>query len=187
MLVPCCRVELVHFFRRAVCDCVTGCRAGGAPAAALGLDLGDCDSGSHHNAAQLLPAFCACAVQVGGTHSPTAAPLEGCRRLAPRAAFPGCRKIKGSLLGRKKEAVAYYNIESAVALVVSLFINVFVLSVFAKGFYGSEAVDIGLENAGHFLGETFGQQMKYVWAVGLLAAGGPAGHVEEYCEACWGL
>ena len=83
------------------------------------------------------------------------------------------RKIKSSLLGRKKEAVAFYGIESALALTVSLFINVFVLSVFAKGFYGKQEGDIGLENAGYFLGTAFGPHMKYIWAAGLLAAGPP--------------
>lgn len=82
-----------------------------------------------------------------------------------------CRKINTTLVGRKKEAVNYFNIESAIALFVSLIINVFVLSVFAKGFYGKAEGDIGLENAGQFLGETFGTHMKYIWAVGLLAAG----------------
>jgi len=82
-----------------------------------------------------------------------------------------CRKINSRVVGRIKEAVAYFNIESAIALAVSLLINLFVLSVFAKGFYGREEGDIGLENAGQFLGRTFGLQMKYIWAVGLLAAG----------------
>ena len=32
-------------------------------------------------------------------------------------------------------------------------------------------VDIGLENAGAYLGDTFGPLMRVIWAVGLLAAG----------------
>ena len=32
-------------------------------------------------------------------------------------------------------------------------------------------VEIGLENAGQYLGEAFGPAMKYIWAIGLLAAG----------------
>lgn len=40
-----------------------------------------------------------------------------------------------------------------------------------RGFYGEEEVDIGLENAGAYLGETFGAAMRIIWAVGLLAAG----------------
>jgi natural resistance-associated macrophage protein len=31
--------------------------------------------------------------------------------------------------------------------------------------------DIGLENAGQYLGEAYGPAMVYVWALGLLAAG----------------
>lgn len=82
-----------------------------------------------------------------------------------------CRRVKTSVVGRKKEAIMYFYIESALALLVSLIINICVLSVFAKGFYNREEGDIGLENAGQFLGKTFGPQMKYIWAVGLLAAG----------------
>ena len=33
-------------------------------------------------------------------------------------------------------------------------------------------MDIGLENAGAYLGDTFGPLMRVIWAVGLLAAGG---------------
>ena len=32
-------------------------------------------------------------------------------------------------------------------------------------------MDIGLENAGAYLGDTFGPLMRIIWAVGLLAAG----------------
>ena len=83
------------------------------------------------------------------------------------------------MVGRIKEAVAYFNIESGIALAVSLVINIFVLSVFAKGFYGREQGDIGLENAGQFLG-----RMKYIWAVGLLAAGKPSSTpiLHYYCQ-----
>jgi natural resistance-associated macrophage protein len=54
---------------------------------------------------------------------------------------------------------------------VSVFINMFVTCVFAAGFYGKALQDIGLENAGQFLGEAYGPAMVYVWALGLLAAG----------------
>uniref|UniRef100_A0A0E0NY42 Metal transporter n=1 Tax=Oryza rufipogon TaxID=4529 RepID=A0A0E0NY42_ORYRU len=47
--------------------------------------------------------------------------------------------------------------------------------LFAKGFYGTkEAGNIGLENAGHFLQEKFGEDffpILYIWGIGLLAAG----------------
>ena len=83
----------------------------------------------------------------------------------------GCRKINGNIIGRKKEAANYFYIESAIALVLSWLINTFVLSVFAKGFFGTAKEDVGLENAGNYLGDTFGAGMKYIWAIGLLAAG----------------
>ena len=48
----------------------------------------------------------------------------------------GCRKIDTSKDARKKEAIGYYRIESAIALFCALLINIFVVSVFARGFYG---------------------------------------------------
>eukprot|EP00879_Flechtneria_rotunda_P032602 GHRR01035837.1.p1 GENE.GHRR01035837.1~~GHRR01035837.1.p1 ORF type:complete len:102 (+),score=32.45 GHRR01035837.1:313-618(+) len=54
---------------------------------------------------------------------------------------------------------------------VSVFINMFVTGVFAAGFHGQALQDIGLENAGMYLGKTYGQFMVYIWALGLLAAG----------------
>ncbi|EIE23174.1 Nramp-domain-containing protein [Coccomyxa subellipsoidea C-169] len=81
------------------------------------------------------------------------------------------RKIDAGQNVRKKEALAYYRIESAVALFCALLINICVVAVFARGFYGTEGVEIGLENAGAYLGETFGASMRIIWAIGLLAAG----------------
>ena len=69
------------------------------------------------------------------------------------------RDINRTQVARKKEAIAYFSIESALALLISLFINICVVSVFAKGFYGKEAGDIGLKNAGDYLGERFGSHM----------------------------
>ncbi|PRW44606.1 metal transporter Nramp3 [Chlorella sorokiniana] len=72
----------------------------------------------------------------------------------------------------KRESVLYYNIESGLALVVTLFINVAVISIYARGFFGRKtSEEIGLANAGEYLGSTFGKQMAIIWAVGLLAAG----------------
>lgn len=72
-----------------------------------------------------------------------------------------------------RESLYYYNIESLIALCVTLGINVAVISVFARGFHGHkhEADKIGLENAGKYLGKRFGRHMQFVWALGLLAAG----------------
>jgi natural resistance-associated macrophage protein len=51
------------------------------------------------------------------------------------ALYGACRKIDTSQNSRK-EAIGYYRIESAIALFCALLINIFVVSVFAKGFYG---------------------------------------------------
>jgi natural resistance-associated macrophage protein 2 len=59
------------------------------------------------------------------------------------------RKIDQNKEYQVREALRYYTIESTVALAVSFMINLFVTTVFAKGFYGSKvAGNIGLENAG---------------------------------------
>jgi len=73
-----------------------------------------------------------------------------------------------------RETLRYYNLEAAFALVVTLMINTSVMSVFARGFYredGSIIKDIGLENAGQYLGDKFGRHFQLIWGIGLLAAG----------------
>ena len=94
---------------------------------------------------------------------------------------------------KKKEANLYYLIESAVALFVSFVINLFVVSVFAAAFNGKVAddlmecpelnetipsdtspnatIDIDIYKGGLFLGCEFGSIAKYIWAIGILAAG----------------
>ncbi|KAJ4767443.1 natural resistance-associated macrophage protein 1 [Rhynchospora pubera] len=85
------------------------------------------------------------------------------------------RKINTAKKNRVHEAMKYYSIESTLALAISLFINICVTTVFAKGFYGSqEAGTIGLENAGQFLQEKYGRKLfpiLYIWGIGLLASG----------------
>lgn len=85
------------------------------------------------------------------------------------------RKIDPNKENHVREALNYYSIESTVALIISFTINLFVTTVFAKGFYGTkEANSIGLENAGQFLQEKYGGGLfpiLYIWGVGLLAAG----------------
>lgn len=85
------------------------------------------------------------------------------------------RKVDIDKKGRVQEALNYYSIESALALGVSFMINVFVTTVFAKGFYGTDkANSIGLVNAGQFLQEKYGGGLfpiLYIWGIGLLAAG----------------
>ncbi|XP_010444665.1 PREDICTED: metal transporter Nramp4 [Camelina sativa] len=76
---------------------------------------------------------------------------------------------------RVKEALKYYSIESTGALAVSFIINVFVTTVFAKSFYGTDIADtIGLANAGQYLQDKYGGgffPILYIWAIGVLAAG----------------
>ena len=85
------------------------------------------------------------------------------------------RKIDPNKKGRVQEALNYYSIESSVALSISFIINLFVTTVFAKGFYGSkQANSIGLINAGQYLEEKYGGgvfPILYIWGIGLLAAG----------------
>jgi len=72
-----------------------------------------------------------------------------------------------------KHSLWYYKLESAFALFVTLGINTAVISVFSHGFHkeGEATADIGLFNAGQFLGDKYGAAMALVWAIGLLAAG----------------
>ena len=112
--------------------------------------------------------------------------------------------VKSRQINRKnkraiKEANFYYLIESTIALIVSFVINVFVVSVFAKAFFGrtyndiytkclrhrnphshifnrtglegNNTVDANLFNGGVLLGCQYGPLAMYIWAVGLLAAG----------------
>ena len=82
------------------------------------------------------------------------------------------RNLRREHKGAVKEGNFYFALESAISLLVSFFINLFIVAVFAKGFYGSDdASDIGLSNAGSSLESAFGKAAKYLWALGLLAAG----------------
>lgn len=85
------------------------------------------------------------------------------------------RKIDPNKKVQVQEALKYYSIESTIALFVSFMINLFVTTVFAKGFYGSkQAGTIGLVNAGNYLQEKYGGGLfpiLYIWGIGLLAAG----------------
>ncbi|KAJ7944485.1 Metal transporter [Quillaja saponaria] len=85
------------------------------------------------------------------------------------------RQVDRSKKGRVQEALNYYSIESTVALIISLVINIFVTTVFANGFYNTEIANgIGLANAGQYLQEKYGGgffPILYIWGIGLLAAG----------------
>lgn len=74
--------------------------------------------------------------------------------------------------GDESVAITLFTIESTVAIVTSLLINMSVVAVFAKGFYGTDiASDIGLRTAGDYLGGAYGNVYRVVWALGLCAAG----------------
>uniref|UniRef100_A0A7S1VBS6 Natural resistance-associated macrophage protein n=1 Tax=Sexangularia sp. CB-2014 TaxID=1486929 RepID=A0A7S1VBS6_9EUKA len=83
------------------------------------------------------------------------------------------RKVDRKSASKVRDANVYFAIESAIALLVSFIINLFVVSVFAEAFHNErdEHLDIGLSQAGHKLGARYGPVALYVWAIGLLAAG----------------
>ena len=59
------------------------------------------------------------------------------------------RRIERRRTGAKEEAIKYHALEGAGSLVISAVINVFVMSEFAVGFYGTkEANNVGLFTAG---------------------------------------
>lgn len=94
-----------------------------------------------------------------------------------------------------REANFYYFIECAIALFISLLINIFVVAVFAHGLYGKTnreviklcednqidthgafpndtgTVDADLYQGGIYLGCQFGLAPMYIWAIGLYASG----------------
>ncbi|XP_060584569.1 LOW QUALITY PROTEIN: natural resistance-associated macrophage protein 2-like [Ruditapes philippinarum] len=105
------------------------------------------------------------------------------------------RDVDRSRKSEVKEANFYFFIEATIALFVSFLINVFVVAVFAEGFYGKSStviyenckssnnphaeifntntseVEVDIFKGGVFLGCEFGVAAMYIWAVGILAAG----------------
>jgi NRAMP (natural resistance-associated macrophage protein)-like metal ion transporter len=74
--------------------------------------------------------------------------------------------------GEEREAITLYTIESTAAILTSVLINSAVVSIFAKGFHGGPHADeIGLKNAGSYLGRQYGEVMRIIWGLGLVAAG----------------
>ena len=63
----------------------------------------------------------------------------------------------------------YYAIESALALIVSFFINMAVVAVFAYQFFGQ--TDATLSSAGDMIHDEFGRAMAVIWGIGILASG----------------
>ena len=86
------------------------------------------------------------------------------------------RNLKRTNKAAVREGNYYFTIEGGMSLFVSFFINLFIVTVFAKGFHeentiGVDPNDIGLKSAGDVLGARFGEAAKIIWGVGLLAAG----------------
>jgi natural resistance-associated macrophage protein len=102
------------------------------------------------------------------------------------------RKVDRRRPAHVKEANKYFAIDSAIALTVSFVINLAVVSVFAYHFFDHGCATapggplaclsrteegvcdcqlIGLAGAHDALAEALGKSAKYIWAVGLLAAG----------------
>jgi NRAMP (natural resistance-associated macrophage protein)-like metal ion transporter len=106
------------------------------------------------------------------------------------------RDIDRTKKAEVKEANMYFFIEAAIALFISFLINIFVVSVFAKGLYNktnseiytlcvaannshsdqflphpNATVEADIYKGGVFLGCTYGNLAMYVWAIGVLAAG----------------
>lgn len=73
---------------------------------------------------------------------------------------------------KKRTLLAYLRVENFLVLVMAFIINLFIICVFADGFYGVLSEDdVGLESAGDHLGERFGEVFRTLWAIGLLASG----------------
>ncbi|CAG8761666.1 15620_t:CDS:2, partial [Racocetra persica] len=83
------------------------------------------------------------------------------------------RKVNRNSKAKIKEANFYFGIESALALFCSYLINMAIVVVFASVFYSHHNVKPlpGLYDAADVLTRTLGSGARYLWAVGLLAAG----------------
>jgi len=81
-----------------------------------------------------------------------------------------CQQAQLLVESKKQRHIFYYNLETILAFSTALSINTAIISIFAYGFYGKQ-LELGLENAGHYLGNAFGRVMKVIWGLGLLAAG----------------
>ena len=83
------------------------------------------------------------------------------------------RKINMRDKNQIRDATIYNNIESAFSLLISFTISAAIISTFAmyiqSPFYDGE--ELNLSSASRALSTTFGETSKYIWAVGLLAAG----------------
>ena len=86
------------------------------------------------------------------------------------------RKVNTRNRSQVNEANIYNNIESAISLFISFIINLAVIATFAEyvianGHAGDPSYDLDLGSAAVALEGAFGTFSKYIWAIGLLAAG----------------
>jgi natural resistance-associated macrophage protein len=97
------------------------------------------------------------------------------------------RAVDRNRPSKVREANFYFSVEAAGALAISFFINLAVVSVFARGFFDAdcakdgyalvtkdgvkECAHIGLQEAGEALKELLSGSASTIWAIGLLAAG----------------
>lgn len=85
------------------------------------------------------------------------------------------RKVDTNNPNKVNEANIYNTIESAFSLTISFLINMAVIATFAvyvrSQYFENDPQDIDLRSASAALAGSFGENAKYIWAVGLLAAG----------------
>ncbi|CAI2386614.1 unnamed protein product [Moneuplotes crassus] len=81
------------------------------------------------------------------------------------------RKINRHNDAKVKEANKYFSIEAGFSLFISFLINLAVISTFAYYHLQTGSDDIVLNNAHFALQDSFGTNAKYIWAIGLMAAG----------------
>jgi Mn2+/Fe2+ NRAMP family transporter len=107
--------------------------------------------------------------------APPASSRRRRRRRSSTSGSGGPRPLPASPVAgpaRTRVLLTYVRLETAGVLAVAFAINLFIVCLFAYGFYGTpEAAGVGLETAGTYLGNRFGASFKYLWGVGLLASG----------------
>ena len=129
----------------------------------IGLDGDDCSTPIVAHASSSAPS--PLALQAAGTTA--TATLR-----KPSTSTSNTTTTTGLSSSRTRVLLRYARLEAGVVLLVAFCINLFVVCLFAHGFYGTpEAKEVGLASAGAYLGERFGALFKYLWAVGLLASG----------------
>ncbi|KAL4435104.1 hypothetical protein ABPG74_003597 [Tetrahymena malaccensis] len=67
------------------------------------------------------------------------------------------------------KSIFYFKIETGISLLISFFINMAVIGTFAHWY--NSGTDIDLSSAATVLEDNFGTASKYIWGIGLLAAG----------------